>query len=224
MNCYHLYAKCIAPLRNNTLLLKLLFGFCPSDALWGQYWDWTTLSLRGSLKRTLKPETKLLDMGCGAYAVLSRYAQIKLSCRAVTAVDHFMELIEYAKQHDPESGIEYLCSDLFSNVQGVYSLIVFNAPYLETEKGKRLGLFQDDFAQKRFCGGKDGADTITRFLHDLPEYLSQGGRVLLGVNHYHISKEVVRAAIHKAGLKNLSFHYNPLTNACVYELKKEQYA
>lgn len=224
MFSYKLYTEFAGLLRSNRTLFRWVFGFSPAKAAWGQYWDWTTITLCGSLKQILKPEMELLDMGCGPYAVLSRFAQNKLSCGSVTAADHCLELIEFARLNDPETTVSYLCSDLFSNVTGRFSVMVFNAPYIETDKGNRNGLFYDELAQKRFCGGKDGADTIQRFLQDLPGYLKPCGKVLLGVNHYHIRKAVVQAAIHKAGFKTVSIRYNPFTKACVYVLMEKEYA
>lgn len=224
MNYYNIYTKLVSSVRSSKVIFKILFGFYPAKALWGQYWDWTTLVLRQSITKHLLSDLDFLDMGCGPYAVLSRYARIKLSCRSVTAVDHCCELIAYAQLNDQKSGINYLCSDLFSDVAGSYSLIAFNAPYLEEDKGQSLGLLPDELTHKRFCGGADGASTIQRFLNDLPEHLKPGGMALLGVNHYHIKKEVVRAAIHKSGLKIVSHHENPLTKACVYEIMEKDHA
>ena len=221
MRLYSFYLRYVSPLRSNTVIFRWLFGFYPAKALWGQYWDWTTLALRSVLRRYLKPDMALLDMGCGPYAVLSRFAPRKLNCRSVTGADHCQELIDYARQTDPESGIAYVCSDLFDSISGRFALIVFNAPYIEADRGEQKGSFPTSLTRKRFCGGKEGVQTIARFLQDAPSYLQPGGKVLLGVNHYHIGREAVRSEIFRSGLRTVATLTNPLTKACVYVLMEK---
>jgi len=223
MKLYSLYLKYVSHLRSNPAVFRWLYGFTPPQGLWGQYWDWTTVTLRNCLRRYLKPEMTLLDMGCGPYAVLSRFAKEKLHCNAITGADHCHELIEYAKETDPDSGIEYVHSDLFENIGGKFDLIIFNAPYIESEKGTLRGLFPTELDRKRFCGGKDGAATVVRFLRDAPKYLELEGKLLLGVNHYHISREVTQSVIFKSGFKTVAMHDNPLTRSCVYVLKERKW-
>jgi methylase of polypeptide subunit release factors len=221
MNVYGFYLKVVRRIRTNKLLCRMIYGFNPPPAFWGQYWDWTTLTLHNCLKSYVKPETKLLDMGCGPYAVLSRYAKIKLHCRNIIAADYCPELITFAGYNDPENGINYIYSDLFANIHSRSNLISFNAPYLESDKGKRKGLFPDDLSQKRFCGGTQGIDTIKNFLQDAPQYIEKAGILMLGVNLFHINKELVESTIYLAGYKVISIRYNPLTKACVYILKEK---
>lgn len=224
INLYRRYSKYVSQLRSNSALVRSLFGFTPPKALWGQYWDWTTIALRNALRRYLKPEMSLLDMGCGPYAVLSRFAKVKLHCEAITGADHCRELIDYALKTDPDSGIEYVHSDLFENISGRFALIIFNAPYIESEKGRQRGLFPTSLDHKRFCGGRDGSETIARFLRAAPKYLNMEGKLLLGVNHYHIGREVVQSEIFKSGLKTVAIHDNPFTLSCVYVLKERSNA
>ena len=222
MKLYTLYSKYVSRLRSNPAVFKWLYGFTPPPALWGQYWDWTTVVLRNCLRHYLQPDQSLLDMGCGPYAVLSRFAKEKLNCRIITGADHCEELIDYAKGTDPDSGIEYVCSDLFENIGGKFDLIIFNAPYIEAEKGTKLGLFPTSLDRKRFSGGEAGADTIVRFLQDAPKYLRLEGKLLLGVNHYHIEREVVQSEIFKSGFRTVAIHNNPITKAYVYVVKEKE--
>ncbi len=222
MNLYGFYLKVVKGIRTNKMLFKFIYGFNPPPALWGQYWDWTTLILRNCLKEYVNRATKLLDMGCGPYAVLSRYAKTKLHCPEIGAADHCLELINFARDNDSESGITYLHSDLFANINARFSLILFNAPYLESDKGKSKGLFPDALSRKRFCGGTQGIETIQRFLQDAPQYIEKEGMLMLGINQFHISRELVESSIFQAGYKVSSIRFNPLTKACVYVLKEKK--
>lgn len=220
MKFYRIYNKNIRRFQHSKILFRWIFGFSPSSAVWGQYWDWATISLRKCLLRHSMPQMHILDMGCGPYGVLSRFAHGRLSPASITAVDHCPELVAFANEHDPDSGIQYMYSDLFSAVQDKYDLIVFNAPYLVLEKGERLGLIPDALSRKRFCGGIDGCDTIRRFLSECPKHLQENGIVLLGVNHFHVGLGVLHAAISQSGLKPVRISSNPISNVCVYVLKE----
>lgn len=221
MKLYGFYLRHISLLRSNAVVFRWLFGYTPAKALWGQYWDWTTITLRTALRRHLKPDMALLDMGCGPYAVLSRFAREKLRCNEVTGADHCQELIDYAKQTDPESGIKYICSDLFENIAGRFALIAFNAPYIDEDSSEQEVLFPTALNRKRFCGGKGGVQTIARFLRDAPAYLQPGGKVFLGVNHFHSGREAVRGEIFKSGLRTVATLNNPVTKSCVYVLMEK---
>lgn len=221
MNLYNYYSRVAGLLRSNGKLFRLLFDFDPPEAILGQYWDWTTITFRGSMIKHCRPGMEFLDMGCGAYAVLARFARSRFACKSITAVDFCKDAIEYAAQHDSTPLIKYLCSNLFSCGLGRFDLIVFNAPYLIEHKAEQLGLIQDDEFRERFCGGTDGGDTIRRFLAECSHHLKDGGIVLLGVNHYHIKTEVIHAAIANSGLKPFEIRYNPFSKACVYALRRK---
>jgi release factor glutamine methyltransferase len=72
--------------------------------------------------------------------------------------------------------VEFSESNLFSNIKEKgFDWIIFNPPYLPTEKAERMegGL---NFA---FDGGKSGHDTAFRFLEQVGKYLKKDGKVLL---------------------------------------------
>ncbi len=222
MKLYHCYSKMARQLRSNRGLFRLLFGFEPPEASRGQYWDWTTLALRGSMIRHCREGMEVLDMGCGAYAVLARFARSRFSCKSITAVDTCKEVIDLASESDSTSLISYHHGDLFDCGLGLFDIIVFNAPYLVEQKAEELGLIQDEEFRERFCGGADGADTIRRFLADCPKHLKDDGLALLGVNHFHIKAELIQAAISRSSLKPVDISYNPFTKVCVYALRVEK--
>lgn len=219
---YRLYTYLVSGIRKNKFLFRHLFGFSAPDANWGQYWDWTTVVLIKAIKRYLQPGMRFLDLGCGPYAVLARYLLLREGSSSVVAADHCSELIDFAKANDPNSGIQYLYSDLFSAVDGAFDLIAFNAPYIDTDKGKARGLFPDKLALKRFCGGKKGIETVQRFLENLPQHLQPDGKALLGVNHYHIEPGILQAAIVKSEFTSVQTLHDPFTKSCVYVLQRKE--
>lgn len=224
MKLYHCYSNMARQLRSNRELFRAVFGFDPPEASRGQYWDWTTLALRGSMIRHCRVGMEVLDMGCGAYAVLARFARARFACKSITAVDSCKDVIDFASKSDSTPLISYHHSDLFDCGLGLYDLIVFNAPYLVEQKAEELGMIRDEEFRERFCGGVDGAATIRSFLAECPKHLKADGLVLLGVNHYHIKAEVIQAAISRSALKPAEISFNHFTKACVYALRMKSNA
>lgn len=114
--------------------------------------------------------------------------------------------------------IEFCCSDLFSSVSGRFDVIAFNAPYIDIEKGKVNGTLKDELSEKRFSGGVVGGETISRFIREAPEHISEGGKVLLGVNHYHIKRPTLLSLINKSDFDLQECIENPFIPATVYVL------
>lgn len=217
---YRLYSSAVSIIRRNKVLFRMLYGFDAPESTWGQYWDWTTVVLIKAIKRHIHPDADFLDLGCGPYAVLARHVNLLYKCNSVTAADHCAELLDFAEANDPQSSIRYLHSDLFSGIDGFFDLIAFNAPYIDTQKGEARGLFPDALSMKRFCGGKEGVETIERFLEELPRHLSAEGKALLGVNHYHIADSVMQTSLWQSQYKCVDIMYNHINKSCVYVLKR----
>lgn len=220
LRLYPLYTRLASIIRTDRGLFKLLYGHSAPDAEWGQYWDWTTVLLLSAFKRHLTAGADFLDLGCGPYAVIARHVYQRYLCHSVTATDHAAELLDYARANDPQTAIRYLQSDLFANINGSFDLIAFNAPYIDIERGTARGLFPDALSRKRFCGGKDGVETIQRFLNELPVHLKINGKALLGVNHFHISEAAVYSALWKSPWISTDILRSSFSKSSVYVLQR----
>ncbi|MEM4259103.1 MAG: methyltransferase [Candidatus Thermoplasmatota archaeon] len=66
-------------------------------------------------------------------------------------------------------------SDLFSHIaqHEQFDYIVFNPPYLPTKAGEKI----DSWLNVAVDGGPDGLKIITRFLKDVPKYLTFHGKI-----------------------------------------------
>lgn len=202
---YQPYLRLIRQIRSSKILHQYLFGYRPycKSEIYGAYWDWTTLILRKALRQHLRSDSLFLDMGTGSVGVLAIFASLRLGCRRVQAVDHIPEIVSSAKRNADSLhlNIEFYCSDLFSNVDGCFDMIAFNAPYLDFERGRDLGILEDRFSEMRFSGGRGGGETIARFLHNAPEHMSDGGTLLLGVSRYHMPRSAIQDLISSSGLE-----------------------
>jgi len=205
-------------------LHKWLFGYYPlsKNVVPGQYWDWTTLILRRTLRRYLKPDDAFLDMGTGPVGVLAIFAALKLGCKRISAIDKLEQIVMSARLNAESVGaiIDYQCSDLFDCVQGTYDVISFNAPYLDIEKGRQSRILIDELSELRFSGGIGGGEVIDRFLRDAPHFMSKKGILLLGVNHYHIPRKTVLAIIARSGWISCECIESLLIPASAYLLRR----
>tara|TARA_Y100000310_G_C20648970_1_gene798282 strand:- start:997 stop:1530 length:534 start_codon:yes stop_codon:yes gene_type:complete len=109
---------------------------------------------------------RVLDMGTGS-GILAQEAAAYAD--SVVAVDVDLDVITWCEQLK-KTNIQFFQSDLFSNVSGKFDLIMFNAPYLPKDKGIK---------DKALYGGKEGWETIGRFLKEAKKYLNEDGKTLL---------------------------------------------
>jgi methylase of polypeptide subunit release factors len=204
------------------MLHRCLFGYnpCNSGDVYGEYWDWTTLILRKALQQYLSSDISFLDMGTGPVGVLAIFAKLRLGCKKVHAADHIPEIVCSAKRNADflKLDIEFYCGDLFANINDRFDVICFNATYLDLELGHKSEMLRDKLSELRFSGGQGGGKTIGRFLRDAPEYLTDNGLVILGVNHYHIPKSTVRDLLSSSRLELRECVESFVTPASAYVL------
>ncbi|MBU0532902.1 methyltransferase [Candidatus Micrarchaeota archaeon] len=116
----------------------------------------------------------ILEIGCGCGIV-------SLSCQnadSILGVDINSDAVECAKknaEHNHITNAKFIQSNLFSGVKGTFDAILFNPPYLPTEKNERLS----DSLNYAFDGGLDGRKTLDVFLTKFDNYLKPHGQLLL---------------------------------------------
>ena len=117
--------------------------------------------------KKLARDKKVLDMGTG-WGVLAETA-LKSGAKDVLAVDIDEEVVEFVKS----KGLKVKASDLFSNIDEKFDLIIFNPPYLPEDE-------LEDFEIRNVTrGGKEGYEILERFLIDAKRYLNKNGEILI---------------------------------------------
>ena len=110
----------------------------------------------------------VLDMGCGS-GIQSFYAAKKAN--KVVGADINPKAVECAKHNAKLNKIgntEFIESDLFENIEGVFDTIIFNTPYLAVnDKG---------LTAKAWTGGVDGNKVIKEFIIEVGDHLKKKGR------------------------------------------------
>ncbi|MFH0862653.1 MAG: HemK2/MTQ2 family protein methyltransferase [Candidatus Altiarchaeota archaeon] len=127
---------------------------------------------------------RVLDVGTGTGIQAlnaARYAE------HAAGVDLNPAAVELAKRNAKANGIrnaEFWVSDLFSEVNGRFDLIVFNPPYLETEAENML--------ERAWAGGKLGVEVINRFIDEAGGHLLPEGRIMLLISSINRLEEVMK--------------------------------
>jgi release factor glutamine methyltransferase len=122
---------------------------------------------------------RVLDMGTGSgiFAL-----EAKKFCKNVVAVDVNEEAVKLTRS----KGVNAYLSDLFSNVDGKFNLIMFNPPYLPLERdycGIKFSVEDFNYINDvALVGGKHGHETLERFFKRVRKYLDVDGKVLLAVS------------------------------------------
>ena len=123
----------------------------------------------------------VLDMCCGTGCIGISLAKLGKMKAAFSDISH--ECIALAKENAELNGIEaeFFTGDLFENVEGRYSLICSNPPYIPS--GDIAALQKEVLTEPMLAldGGDDGLDFYRRIAAEYKDYLLPNGRLLLEV-------------------------------------------
>ena len=125
----------------------------------------------------VKAGARVLDMGTGS-GILGLLAAKEAS--EVVAVDVNPYAIRCAKQNAKRNSIHgkmaFLQGDLFTPINDAakFDLILFNAPYLPSEKGEDA-----TWLGRAWAGGTTGRQVIDQFISQAPSHLKKTGEILL---------------------------------------------
>lgn len=135
---------------------------------------------------------RVLDLCCGSgcigIASLQQFeeAQLDLADLSEDALDVAQINVERYGLYEQVAVIK---SDLFSNLQGPYDLILSNPPYVDAED---LADMPKEYHHEPAMGlgsGDDGLDITRRILAEAPDYLSDNGVIVVEVGNSWINLE-----------------------------------
>lgn len=129
----------------------------------------------------------ILDMctGSGCIAIACQYAFPEAR---VAASELSLDALEVARinreKHGLEDTLEFYESDLFKSIPAQrFDLIVSNPPYVDAED---MAALSDEFRAEPRMGleaGVDGLDIVDRMLSAAPDYLNEGGLLVVEVGN-----------------------------------------
>ncbi|MDO4301951.1 MAG: peptide chain release factor N(5)-glutamine methyltransferase [Clostridia bacterium] len=126
----------------------------------------------------------VLDIGTGSGAIAVSVA--KYTAAKVTAADISNKAISVAKRNAADNGVsvEFINSDLFSNINKKYDLILSNPPYIEKDIIKTLEPDVKDYEPMlALDGGIDGLDFYKRITKDCCKYLNENGSIAFEIGY-----------------------------------------
>ena len=133
--------------------------------------------------KSIEEGDKVLDLCTGSGCIAVSIAKNCLPKRvSVTASDLSDAAIMLAKENARYNSvsIDFVQSDLFTNVHGRYNLIVCNPPYIKSSDIPNLQREVKNFEPKiALDGGDDGLDFYRRISKSIRSYLAKDGILLL---------------------------------------------
>ncbi len=128
---------------------------------------------------------RILDLctgsGCIAIAVAKGCAEKGMNV-SVTASDISQDALDLAKENAQANGaeIEFVQSDLFSEVHGRYNIVVCNPPYIKSADIETLQAeVKDHEPRMALDGGEDGLDFYRRIAEDVRRFLAKDAVLML---------------------------------------------
>lgn len=124
-----------------------------------------------------QPEN-ILDMCSGSGCIAISLSFLFPGAKVIGA-DISPEAIEVARKNAANMNlskkVEFVCSDLFSNLDGKFDFIISNPPYIPTDIIATLTPEVQNEPRLALDGGPDGLCVIKRLIDEAPAYLKDGG-------------------------------------------------
>lgn len=120
---------------------------------------------------------KVLDMGsgCGILGILAAENACEVVAMDINP-NAVISTMKNAKINGVAAKITVILGDLFLPIaeKVKFDVVIFNAPYLPVELDEG-----EIWAERAWCGGKDGRAVIDRFISQAPKHVSERGHILL---------------------------------------------
>jgi len=189
-----------APLNESDEFIRLAQRLKDGEPL--QYilgeWDFFGKTVRTDSRALIpRPETELLveevlaflahsggytvlDLCTGSGCIAVAVASSGDFC--VTASDISPDALSLAYENGEGLGINFVQSDMFSNLTGEFDIIVSNPPYITSAEMLELDRSVLDYEPHlALHGGLDGLDLYRRLIPESKKYLKPGGALLLEI-------------------------------------------
>lgn len=131
-----------------------------------------------------KRPVRILDLGTGSGAVAVSVARQDPEFH-VTAVDISPEALAVAQENaerlEVAEQIEFVESDLFSRINGLFDLICSNPPYITKKEMQELQPEVSFEPVQALDGGQDGLDFYRRIFREARHYLERPGEVMVEI-------------------------------------------
>jgi len=114
----------------------------------------------------IRPDDIILEVGTGSGYIASSLQGFRV---IGTDINPHAVLLSHAR------GVPVIRTDIAHGLRRVFTLILFNPPYIPTDPDERI----DDWLEYALDGGADGRVPLARFLVHIPDVLAPGGRIMI---------------------------------------------
>ncbi|MBN1294792.1 MAG: class I SAM-dependent methyltransferase [Candidatus Latescibacteria bacterium] len=156
--------------------------------------------MKRCLQSHINLSQKILEMGTGPFALLSIFLHRKYHC-TVHACDINENYVDSALKciKMNNSSVNVFQSDLFEHITGQYDIIFFNSVYIPTARGIADGIDRLHEHVTDWCGGRDGTESIYKFLINAKKHLLPNSKLLLGFNRSYLKEAALKKVCASCG-------------------------
>jgi methylase of polypeptide subunit release factors len=186
--------------RRNPIIAKRIFGIdFKSESLQNYYfWDNTTISLKSPLVEFCKSGMKILEIGTGPTATLSRFLANQFKNLSITAVDINKDYLKSGSKYEvcgTNNSISFVESDMTDKVDDKFNVIFMNPPYVSRKDLNTLGISENSAEFKAGFVGENGSSIVEKFLTQIPNLMTFNSVALLGINNKYFHDKKVAELI-----------------------------
>lgn len=146
----------------------------------------------------LNKDLTFLEIGAGSGIHLETTSKLGIKKDKILSCDIDTQAVDHCKI----LGFSCVKSDLFKNIKGQFDLIIFNPPYLATDKREPKD------SRKATTGGKKGSEIINKFLKQATKHLNKDGKILLVTSS--LTKDIDFGKYNKRQLGNEKLFFEEL--------------
>ena len=123
------------------------------------------------IKKFFTEPVDIIDLGCGS-GVIGITLEKKVSTKSVDLIDISEEALEVAHRNCEKmtSKANVIQSDMFSNINKKYDIIISNPPYIKTEE-KIEDIVKDNEPHIALYAGQDGLDCYKKILENIKPHM-----------------------------------------------------
>src|SRR3989344_7395701 len=167
------FIKAVTRILSTDFFAKLLFGIDCSKSTAGYQIGFSTILMKKALKKLVKSNDKVLDIGTGALAIHGIWIRKNIGADVVATEisDKYIESAKKVAKYN-NINIKVLKSDLFKGVKGRFDWVIFNPPFRNTQDA-------------------DGYKIVDRLLKEAPAK----SRLMIVVNAFYVNQKKVEDII-----------------------------
>jgi release factor glutamine methyltransferase len=129
-------------------------------------------------------KVKILDIGTGCGNIAICLAKNIENCYVI-GTDISKKAVKLAEENailnNVENKVEFRYSNIFSDIDGIFEIIVSNPPYVSETEYEKLSKEVKNEPKKALIAGKDGLKIIKKILYDVSNFLKKNGYLIMEI-------------------------------------------